>query len=110
MRIGVPTEIKVHEYRVGLVPAAVHELVVAGHEVAVQSGAGRGVGCSDEDYRAAGATVIALRTTHADEELRNAHAIVDDLASLATTSPSVPPLTDGRVPVSDPANAPRARR
>jgi len=57
MRIGVPTEIKVHEYRVGLVPAAVHELVAAGHEVAVQSGAGRGIGCSDEDYRAAGAQI-----------------------------------------------------
>ena len=57
MRIGVPTEIKVHEYRVGLVPAAVRELVAAGHEVAVQSGAGRGIGCSDEDYRAAGARI-----------------------------------------------------
>jgi alanine dehydrogenase len=57
MRIGVPTEIKVHEYRVGLVPAAVRELVAAGHAVAVQSGAGRGIGCSDEDYRAAGAQI-----------------------------------------------------
>jgi alanine dehydrogenase len=57
MRIGVPTEIKVHEYRVGLVPAAVRELVTAGHTVAVQSGAGCGVGCSDEDYRAAGAQI-----------------------------------------------------
>ena len=37
MRVGVPTEIKVHEYRVGLIPAAVRELVSAGHEVAVQS-------------------------------------------------------------------------
>ena len=59
MRIGVPTEIKVHEYRVGLVPAAVRELVMAGHEVAVQSGAGRGIGCSDDDYRAAGARIAA---------------------------------------------------
>jgi alanine dehydrogenase len=57
MRIGVPTEIKVHEYRVGLVPAAVRELASAGHEVLVQSGAGRGIGCSDEDYRAAGAAI-----------------------------------------------------
>ncbi len=57
MRIGVPTEIKVHEYRVGLVPAAVRELTSAGHEVAVQSGAGAGIGCSDEDYREAGARI-----------------------------------------------------
>src|SRR5258705_542904 len=54
MRIGVPSEIKVHEYRVGLMPAAVRELVSDGHQLAVQSGAGNGVGCSDEDYRAAG--------------------------------------------------------
>jgi len=55
MRIGVPSEIKVHEYRVGLMPAAVRELTLSGHSVTVQSGAGLGVGCSDEDYRSAGA-------------------------------------------------------
>jgi alanine dehydrogenase len=59
MRIGVPKEIKVHEYRVGLVPAAVRELTTAGHEVLVQSGAGSGIGCSDEDYRSAGAKIAA---------------------------------------------------
>jgi len=59
MRVGVPKEIKVHEYRVGLVPPAVRELTSAGHEVLVQSGAGGGVGCSDEDYRQAGARVVA---------------------------------------------------
>lgn len=59
MRIGVPSEIKVHEYRVGLMPAAVRELTMAGHSVAVQSGAGNGVGCEDEDYRAAGAQIVA---------------------------------------------------
>ncbi len=58
MRIGVPSEIKVHEYRVGLMPAAVRELVSDGHQLAVQSGAGNGVGCSDEDYRAAGAQIL----------------------------------------------------
>jgi alanine dehydrogenase len=57
MRIGVPKEIKIHEYRVGLVPAAVHELVASGHEVMVETGAGAGIGCRDEDYRAAGASV-----------------------------------------------------
>ncbi len=40
MRIGVPAEIKIHEYRVGLMPASVRELVQAGHSVTVQSGAG----------------------------------------------------------------------
>jgi len=59
MHIGVPSEIKVHEYRVGLMPAAVRELTMAGHAVVVQSGAGNGVGCADEDYRAAGAEIVA---------------------------------------------------
>ncbi len=59
MRIGVPTEIKNHEYRVGLTPASVRELTHAGHPVAVQAGAGRGIGCSDADYVAAGALVLA---------------------------------------------------
>ena len=49
MRIGVPKEIKVHEYRVGLVPAAVRELVESGHEVQVQSGAADGIGFDDAE-------------------------------------------------------------
>ena len=57
MRIGVPKEIKIHEYRVGLMPPSVRELVQAGHAVTVQTGAGDGVGCSDEDYRRAGAQI-----------------------------------------------------
>jgi alanine dehydrogenase len=57
MRIGVPKEIKIHEYRVGLVPAAVRELTAAGHDILVQSGAGGGIGCSDDDYRSAGARI-----------------------------------------------------
>jgi alanine dehydrogenase len=59
MRIGVPKEIKVHEYRVGLVPAAVRELTASGHQVLVQTGAGGGIDCSDEDYRNAGARIAA---------------------------------------------------
>src|SRR6202034_127242 len=59
MKIGVPKEIKVHEYRVGLVPAGVHELVEAGHQVLVQSGAGAGIGFEDSDYQAAGAKIAA---------------------------------------------------
>lgn len=57
MRIGVPREIKVHEYRVGLVPAGVRELTAAGHEVLVETGAGEGIGLSDAEYRAAGAAI-----------------------------------------------------
>jgi alanine dehydrogenase len=59
MKIGVPKEIKVHEYRVGLVPAGVHELVERGHQVLVQSGAGAGIGFEDADYEAAGAKIAA---------------------------------------------------
>jgi alanine dehydrogenase len=59
MKIGVPKEIKVHEYRVGLVPAGVRELVEAGHQVLVQSGAGAGIGFEDSDYQAAGAKIAA---------------------------------------------------
>lgn len=58
MKIGVPKEIKVHEYRVGLVPGSVLELTRGGHQVVVETGAGAGIGCSDDEYRAAGATVL----------------------------------------------------
>jgi len=57
MRIGVPREIKVHEYRVGLTPASVAELGGQGHSVVVEAGAGAGIGFSDQDYLAAGATI-----------------------------------------------------
>ncbi|HTP40333.1 MAG TPA: alanine dehydrogenase [Steroidobacteraceae bacterium] len=59
MRIGVPKEIKNHEYRVGLVPEAVRELVNAGHRVLVERAAGEGIGCSDADYIVAGAELAA---------------------------------------------------
>ncbi|PKP76891.1 MAG: alanine dehydrogenase [Alphaproteobacteria bacterium HGW-Alphaproteobacteria-3] len=57
MRIGVPKEIKVHEYRVGMTPPAVREAVHHGHEVLVQKGAGFGIGLFDEQYVAAGAKI-----------------------------------------------------
>ncbi|HEX8192502.1 MAG TPA: alanine dehydrogenase [Allosphingosinicella sp.] len=57
MRVGVPKEIKVHEYRVGLTPASVAELTAAGHQVIVETNAGTGIDFSDEDYVAAGATI-----------------------------------------------------
>jgi alanine dehydrogenase len=58
MRVGVPKEIKIHEYRVGLTPPSVSELVAAGHEVAVETGAGVGIDFSDRDYRDAGAKIL----------------------------------------------------
>ncbi len=70
MKIGVPKEIKVHEYRVGLIPAGVRELVDAGHTVQVQSGAGNGIGFGDNDYKAAGASIaIDAETVFASAEL-----------------------------------------
>ncbi len=58
MLIGVPKETKVHEYRVGLIPGNVRELVAHGHDVIVETGAGAAVGMSDADYEAAGARVV----------------------------------------------------
>jgi alanine dehydrogenase len=58
MRIGTPREIKNHEYRVGLTPESARELVAHGNEVWVESGAGEGIGAHDEQYRAAGATIV----------------------------------------------------
>ena len=57
MLVGVPSEIKTHEYRVGLTPASVREYVQRGHKVLVQSGAGDGIGAADDVYRQAGADI-----------------------------------------------------
>jgi alanine dehydrogenase len=59
MRIGVPKEIKVHEYRVGMTPASVREAVAHGHEVIVEHGCAERQGITDDDYRRAGAVVVA---------------------------------------------------
>lgn len=59
MRVGVPREIKVQEHRVGLTPASVRELVLHGHEVIVECGAGTAVDLDDAAYAAAGATLVA---------------------------------------------------
>ncbi|MEJ6543212.1 alanine dehydrogenase [Brachybacterium paraconglomeratum] len=72
MRIGVPREVKNNENRVGLGAAGVHELVMHGHEVIVESGAGLGSRVSDEDYAAAGATLLPT----ADEVWAQAEMIV----------------------------------
>ncbi|HET6182165.1 MAG TPA: alanine dehydrogenase [Acetobacteraceae bacterium] len=58
MKIGVPKEVKTHEYRVGLPPAGVRELVRHGHEVLVERGAAAGIGIADAAYEAAGARVV----------------------------------------------------
>ena len=57
MKIGVPKEIKTHEYRVGLTPAGARELAAHGHHVTVEHNAAAGIGFPDEAYRAAGAAV-----------------------------------------------------
>jgi len=72
MKIGVPTEIKNNEYRVGLVPASVRELTHHGHEVFVQSNAGDGIGMDNSRYEAAGATILAT----AEEVFDTAEMIV----------------------------------
>ncbi len=57
MLIGVPKEIKVHEYRVGLTPDSVREFITHGHKVVVETQAGAGIGALDDDYRASGAEI-----------------------------------------------------
>src|SRR6266852_4778985 len=58
MLIGVPKEVKSHEYRVGLVPASVRELIHHGHKVVVESSAGAGIGFDDAAYESAGAEIL----------------------------------------------------
>ncbi len=58
MIIGVPKEMKDHEYRVGVVPGGVEELVHAGHSVLIEKGAGKGTGISDRDFQEAGARLV----------------------------------------------------
>jgi alanine dehydrogenase len=58
MRVGVPSEIKTDEYRVGMTPSGVRELTQEGHEVLVQAGAGEGSAIADEAYAAQGATIV----------------------------------------------------
>jgi alanine dehydrogenase len=58
MLIGVPREIKVHEYRVGMTPSSAREAVAHGHQLIVETQAGAGIGAADDDYRKAGADVV----------------------------------------------------
>ncbi|MFQ6007233.1 MAG: alanine dehydrogenase, partial [Woeseia sp.] len=63
MKIGVPKEIKTLEFRVGMVPSGVRELVHDGHEIIVETNAGVGIGVADADYEKAGATIVAKPET-----------------------------------------------
>jgi len=67
MRVGVPREVKVHEYRVGLTPTSVREVVAHGHEVLVERAAGAGIGAGDATYEKAGAKIV--EDVFADAEL-----------------------------------------
>ena len=58
MKVGVPKEIKNHEYRVGLSPASAKELIEYGHDVSIAAGAAAGIGLTDDHYRAIGATIV----------------------------------------------------
>jgi len=90
VRVGVPTEIKDHEDRVGLVPSSVAELVRHGHEVLVERGAGVGSGLEDELYVAAGGRIVAT----ADEVFAQAELIVKVKEPLA---PERKRLREGQV-------------
>ncbi len=72
MLVGVPKEIKVHEYRVGLTPSSVREMKMHDHAVLVQTDAGAGIGATDDDYRRAGAEIAA----NAEDVFKRAEMIV----------------------------------
>ena len=72
MKVGIPREIKNHEYRVAITPAGVNEFVRAGHQVFVESGAGVGSSTSDKDFAAAGATILPT----ADEVWESAELVL----------------------------------
>ncbi|MCZ4561454.1 alanine dehydrogenase [Rhodococcus sp. IEGM 1401] len=72
MKIGIPREIKNHEYRVAITPAGVHELVSRGHEVIIETEAGAGSSFTDTDYKAAGAQIL----TDVAEVWESAHLLL----------------------------------
>ena len=87
MRIGVPKEIKVHEYRVGLTPASVAELVAHGHELFVETKAGNGIDCPDNAYEKAGATILPDAAAHSSAPgARKAYTSLTMLAPAATAA------------------------
>ncbi len=83
MKIGVPKELKNHEYRVGMTPAGVHTLAEAGHEVFVEVGAGDGSGFSDDEYEKAGGRILP----GADEVYATAEMIIKVKEPIAVEYP-----------------------
>ena len=73
VKVGVPKEVKDHEYRVAITPIGVHELVAHGHEVVIQTEAGVGSGIPDDDFVAAGATIVATRRGGVGHRRRRRH-------------------------------------
>ncbi|MEO0511388.1 MAG: alanine dehydrogenase [Planctomycetota bacterium] len=90
MKIGVPKEIKADEYRVGMRPVGVEILTGKGHEVFVEAGVGVGSALSDDEYRAAGATIL----DSADDVWQRAEMIVKVKEPLA---PEYPRMRDGQI-------------
>jgi alanine dehydrogenase len=90
MRIGTPKEIKNHEYRVGLTPESVTELVAHGHTVLVETGAGAGIGAEDAEYTAAGAEIVGS----AAEVFDRAEMVVKVKEPLTTERPM---LREGQI-------------
>ena len=74
MKVGIPREIKNHEYRVAITPAGVHELVRGGHEVLIEAGAGEGSSIPDADFVAAGAKILP---TADDVQVRRARIALE---------------------------------
>ncbi len=83
MQVGVPTEVKNHEYRVAITPAGVHELVRNGHDVLVQAGAGVGSSITDDEFSGAGAKIAA----DADEVWSEAEMILKVKEPIAVEYP-----------------------
>ncbi len=102
MRIGVPKEIKTHEYRVGLTPGAVREYVAAGHKVLVETSAGEGIGASDELYRKAGADIA--------ETAKDVFASSEMIVKVKEPQPvEWAQLREGQTPLHLPASRTRSR-
>ena len=87
MRVGVPSEVKNHEYRVAITPAGVNELTRHGHDVLVQAGAGTGSSITDAEFEAAGAKIVSSR----DDVWENAEMILKVKEPIAIEYDSMQP-------------------
>ena len=100
MRIGVPKEVKDNEYRVGMIPAAVHALSSARHEVLVQQGAGVGSGIPDQAYVDAGARLVPDADAAYDAEMvvKVKEPVASEYERLREGRPCSPIFTSRRCP------------